>query len=312
MRTAKVSENLQETSSQQQENSPRAKQTTSGKSPPKSRRIPKDSLENLDDDPWASPALHKGHTHTVNNEATPSSNPTAAKPLRNGLAVPNRTTSAFTTHSEEPDTTSSTMAGEEYSGREPASGGGGWGSDGPSGGGFPNAGQSSLGGGGFGSSGDDQGNHTGGTIGRSLGGGRTTNRGVEETVTVALLPEKEGMFLFQHHNYEVKSARRASSVVRRYSDFVWLLDCLHRRYPFRQLPLLPPKRVAGKAQNPGNNQVFNPNYVPSQRKTSVSGHYIHRKAQTWSCEVCQCTSQTSSPQPRATCGHVPYCAHCEF
>ena len=83
-------------------------------------------------------------------------------------------------------------------------------------------------------------------MGRSLGGGRVTNRGAEETITVTLLPEKEGMFMFQHHNYEVKSVRRGSAVIRRYSDFVWLLDCLHKRYPFRQLPLLPPKRVAGK------------------------------------------------------------------
>lgn len=122
----------------------------------------------------------------------------------------------------------------------------GWGSYGAASSGFPNAGDSELGGQGFGSAGDDQGHHAGGSMGRSLGGGRTTNRGVEETVTVTLLPEKEGMFMFQHHNYEVKSARRASSVIRRYSDFVWLLDCLHKRYPFRQLPLLPPKRVAGR------------------------------------------------------------------
>ena len=85
---------------------------------------------------------------------------------------------------------------------------------------------------------------------RMLGGGRTTNRGVEETVNVTLLPEKEGMFMFQHHNYEVKSARRASVVIRRYSDFVWLLNCLHKRYPFRSLPLLPPKTIAGKASRP--------------------------------------------------------------
>jgi sorting nexin-8 len=68
---------------------------------------------------------------------------------------------------------------------------------------------------------------------------------VEEVVTVTLLPEKEGMFMFQHHNYQVSSPRRGSKVVRRYSDFVWLLDCLQKRYPFRQLPLLPPKRVGG-------------------------------------------------------------------
>ena len=129
--------------------------------------------------------------------------------------------------------------------REPPvdGGAGGWGTDGAPGSGFSNTRESGEG---FGSGGDDQGDHTGGSIGRSLGGGRIINRGVEETVVVTLLPEKEGMFMFQHHNYEVRSARRASSVVRRYSDFVWLLDCLHKRYPFRALPLLPPKRVAGK------------------------------------------------------------------
>ncbi|GJC96212.1 sorting nexin mvp-1 [Colletotrichum higginsianum] len=67
---------------------------------------------------------------------------------------------------------------------------------------------------------------------------------VEENIVVTLLPEKEGLFMFQHHNYEVSSIRRGSKVIRRYSDFVWLLDCLHKRYPFRALPLLPPKRVA--------------------------------------------------------------------
>ena len=133
---------------------------------------------------------------------------------------------------------------------EENTGGLGWGSDAPPSGGFPGSGQSGLSGGGFGSSGDGQGSNAGGSLGRSLGGGRTINRGIEETVTVTLLPEKEGMFMFQHHNYEVKSARRASTVIRRYSDFVWLLDCLHKRYPFRQLPLLPPKRVAGKSQLP--------------------------------------------------------------
>lgn len=80
---------------------------------------------------------------------------------------------------------------------------------------------------------------------RSLGITHSTNLQVAETVTISLLPEKEGMFMFQHRNYEVKSARRGSTVVRRYSDFVWLLDCLQKRFPFRQLPLLPPKRVSG-------------------------------------------------------------------
>lgn len=75
--------------------------------------------------------------------------------------------------------------------------------------------------------------------------GRTGNA-LEEVISVGLMPEKEGFFLFQHHNYEVSSSRRGSKVVRRYSDFVWLLECLHKRYPFRALPPLPPKRVAGE------------------------------------------------------------------
>jgi sorting nexin-8 len=79
---------------------------------------------------------------------------------------------------------------------------------------------------------------------------------VEENILVTLMPEKEGMFMFQHHNYEVSSQRRSSKVIRRYSDFVWLLDCLHKRYPFRVLPLLPPKRVAVNGNHLSNDNSF--------------------------------------------------------
>lgn len=50
----------------------------------------------------------------------------------------------------------------------------------------------------------------------------------EERVNVNILPEKEGMFMFQHRNYQITSQRRGSRVVRRYSDFVWwvLRECL--------------------------------------------------------------------------------------
>ncbi|PWN42834.1 hypothetical protein IE81DRAFT_347019 [Ceraceosorus guamensis] len=34
------------------------------------------------------------------------------------------------------------------------------------------------------------------------------------------------------------------NVVRRYSDFTWLANCLIKRYPFRLLPILPPKRIS--------------------------------------------------------------------
>ncbi|KLU92690.1 sorting nexin mvp-1 [Magnaporthiopsis poae ATCC 64411] len=89
-----------------------------------------------------------------------------------------------------------------------------------------------------------------------IGGHGRTGSAIEEKVHVVLMPEKEGIFMFQHHNYEVSSVRRGSKVIRRYSDFVWLLDCLHKRYPFRVLPLLPPKRVAVNGNHLSNDGAF--------------------------------------------------------
>ncbi|ORY76044.1 hypothetical protein BCR37DRAFT_383602 [Protomyces lactucae-debilis] len=65
-----------------------------------------------------------------------------------------------------------------------------------------------------------------------------------DAITVTTLEGKEGMPLWKHLNYAIKSAKRKSNVVRRYSDFAWLLECLLKKYPFRQVPLLPPKRLA--------------------------------------------------------------------
>ncbi|WWC91329.1 uncharacterized protein L201_006272 [Kwoniella dendrophila CBS 6074] len=67
-----------------------------------------------------------------------------------------------------------------------------------------------------------------------------------ENVQVTLITEKEGWFL---QKYKVESDKRSSGepVSRRYSDFVWLLDCLIKRYPFRLLPSLPPKRIGPDA-----------------------------------------------------------------
>ena len=247
LRSAKVSDDLDQASPPQRESTtPPEASSDASASPPKSRRLQRDSLENLGADPWASPALHKGHTHEVHNEATPTDAVTAIRPIDNGILGP-RTTSDFTTHAEDP-TSKSVSMGEDTAGSLPADGsGGGWASYGSPNHEFVSTGQSGLGGEGFGSSGDHQRHQSQGPHGRSIGVGRNSNRTFDETVTVTLLPEKEGIFMFQHHNYEVKSVRRASTVVRRYSDFVWLLDCLHKRYPFRQLPLLPPKRVAGEA-----------------------------------------------------------------
>ncbi|CAO3696253.1 unnamed protein product [Rhizopus stolonifer] len=62
------------------------------------------------------------------------------------------------------------------------------------------------------------------------------------SITVA---EKEG-FLFPHVNYWVQSSHRQTSVRRRFSDFYWFWETLMKRYPFRLIPSLPPKRFSGK------------------------------------------------------------------
>ncbi|MCJ1478832.1 Sorting nexin mvp1 [Lambiella insularis] len=257
LKTAKVSERLDTPAPRQATPNPTKAESRAVDSPAKSRRIRKDSLEDIDADPWASPALHKGHTHVVSNDATPKTNGnTAARPIASGGPGAPRTTSAFTTHSEGPNSTSGEVSGNMPSGNGttgPASGG--WGSYDNTNSEYPVGDQPDLGTAGFGSGGDDP-DIPNVRPTRALGGGRTTSRGVEEIVTITVLPEKEGMFMFQHRNYEVKSARRASSVVRRYSDFVWLLDCLFKRYPFRQLPLLPPKRVAVNGRHLSSDITF--------------------------------------------------------
>lgn len=198
---------------------------SNGQSQPRSSR--KQSFGYPDADPWGSPA---------NNKINGSSND-AITP------VSGRTTSAF----------SSTAAGDDSSSRasippsQPGGGGGGasdWTPYGSSTSGYSTSG---LGGSTFGGSADEDGDDL---VARPpykpSGRTRLVSHGAEEEVAVTALPEKEGVFLFQYRNYELTTARRNSKVVRRYSDFVWLLDCLHKKYPFRQLPLLPPKRVASK------------------------------------------------------------------
>lgn len=119
-----------------------------------------------------------------------------------------------------------------------------WGSyNGSNAGGFPES--SALGRDGFESSGNATPERPSHQPSTSVNASVAIPRGTGELVTITILPDKEGVFLFQHHNYEVQTIRRGSNVVRRYSDFVWLLDCLQRRYPFRRLPLLPPKRIQG-------------------------------------------------------------------
>ncbi|KAK9450408.1 uncharacterized protein V1518DRAFT_413771 [Limtongia smithiae] len=87
-----------------------------------------------------------------------------------------------------------------------------------------------------------------------------------DRIRVTIIPEKEGVFMFRHVNYLLEGAsvpgadgtlgRGGNRVVRRYSDFVWLLNCLLKRYPFRILPLLPPKRFAVNGHYLSSDEFF--------------------------------------------------------
>ncbi|KAG4026397.1 hypothetical protein MFRU_041g00420 [Monilinia fructicola] len=220
-------------------------------SPQHNRMLRKDSLEFPESDPWGSPALHKGHNH-----ASPRSNGAPT----NGTREPVRTTSNFTTSSAG-GSNGSRHQQSVIAPAEPSTGG--WGSY-DTNANFNNSVTPPVGeSGGFGGDGGEGGrSEEPAPQARTFGGGRVTGNGVEENIVVTLLAEKEGMFLFQHHNYQVTSVRRGSKVVRRYSDFVWLLDCLQKRYPFRQIPLLPPKRVAVN----GNHLAAESSFMEKRRR----------------------------------------------
>lgn len=76
-----------------------------------------------------------------------------------------------------------------------------------------------------------------------------------DIITIEEIPEREGL-LFKHINYRIghlvdlpnAELVRDRSVVRRYSDFDWLQEVLIKRYPFRMIPELPPKKI-GSSQN---------------------------------------------------------------
>ncbi|RLV92763.1 Sorting nexin MVP1 [Spathaspora sp. JA1] len=67
--------------------------------------------------------------------------------------------------------------------------------------------------------------------------------GSNDLVGIKEVPEKEGI-IFKHINYIITFETNGTSkkVVRRYSDFVWLLEFLLEKYPFRVIPGLPPKK----------------------------------------------------------------------
>jgi sorting nexin-8 len=210
------------------------------------RRMRQDSLGDPESDPWASSALTNPLVHPPPSSAVKANGSTENGQPASARDMSQRTTSAFTTHGEPRSNGSNAASGESQSTGEGAewnayNGGsaGAFSQQPPLGGGFGDAGDA----------GDEQGSRGSGNPPRSTGPSVVLSQGTGEVVTVSMLPEKEGMFMFQHRNYEVKSIRRGSSVVRRYSDFVWLLDCLHKRYPFRRIPLLPPKRVSGECDH---------------------------------------------------------------
>lgn len=216
-----------------------------------------------DEDPWNTPDLHKGHTHPQGGD---ESHAAAVNGHNHGFgqdAPPSFDPRPTNHYSAPPEPIRPTNRPRQISSGS-LSGQGAWG------GGFYG---SSPAGGGFNDAPQLQnpppipnifGNDGAGQIGaiapapvvpsRSLGG--RIGNSMQENVVVTLMPGKEGIFMFQHHNYEVTSLRRGSKVVRRYSDFVWLLDCLHKRYPFRMLPLLPPKRVAVNGNHLSNDGSF--------------------------------------------------------
>ncbi|KAL5332586.1 hypothetical protein BJX70DRAFT_392887 [Aspergillus crustosus] len=201
-----------------------------------SRRSGRESIGALDADPWGSPQLHRGHAHAQEPEHGPS----------NGYGTVRSGTNAWSKTSdggnpvEPPNSSNANGRPEAHTSNNAEFGWGDNFANAPEAGGLGGPVRSGLGD--FGRSGSDNGDSN--PARRSLNIARATSSQIKEVVTVTLLQEKEGLFMFQHRNYEVKSARRGSTVVRRYSDFVWLLDCLHKRYPFRQLPLLPPKRIS--------------------------------------------------------------------
>ncbi|KAK8035139.1 hypothetical protein PG993_010134 [Apiospora rasikravindrae] len=246
---------------------PQAPETPKKDSPPKSQ-VRKPSMSNPEDDPWNTPDLHRNHDHAQTPKASNGDRDESGVSSFGGNGfgqddeprVQQRTTSTFTTPSIGSGTPIASGRQSAASGTMPSNPGD-WGYfDGSN----PTAEA------GFGGAPSNQASPFGGTSSadrtpninppavshtRTISAGRTGSA-VEENIMVTLMPEKEGLFMFQHHNYEVTSSRRGSKVIRRYSDFVWLLDCLHKRYPFRVLPLLPPKRVAVNGNHLSNDGAF--------------------------------------------------------
>ena len=61
----------------------------------------------------------------------------------------------------------------------------------------------------------------------------------------SVLSTEDVNLFFYHLDLVYDPVQRGAPVSRRYSEFTFLWDCLVRRYPFRLLPQLPPKRIGG-------------------------------------------------------------------
>ncbi|KAE9979515.1 hypothetical protein BLS_009721 [Venturia inaequalis] len=178
------------------------------------KNMPRKPSFGLEADPWGSPDLHRGHNHEngaetgTNGFAAPSQMPASstwqtpdiANISQTPASLPQRTTSAFTTHSNPRD---STPSSDRAPTRPAAAGDSGWG-------GYTGTSAQSFGSSGLGNgAGYDGGNNQSGNsappgIGRtSSSAPRPVAPGVEETVTITSISEKEGMMFFQHRNYEV-------------------------------------------------------------------------------------------------------------
>lgn len=190
------------------------------------------SMDPNEQDPWSSPEMHTGHNHVPAGNPIMNTNgnhmvgpaqytsPSRQKPSQQQSYMPPM-------ESHEPDDLQAALAGPT---RHPTMGPN-WG-DPVGGGGFSGVSEPGFDGltspGGLGRMGSYGGLGGGSVRGSGPSAPSTTGTGpvrqagvIVETVTVTVLPEKEGMFMFQHRNYQIASRRRGCKVVRRYSDFVW-------------------------------------------------------------------------------------------
>ncbi|KAI8881362.1 PX-domain-containing protein [Backusella circina FSU 941] len=66
-----------------------------------------------------------------------------------------------------------------------------------------------------------------------------------DQITISV-SERTGFLMFGHVNYLVSSSKQQTSVLRRYNDFFHFYEYLIKKYPFRMIPSLPPKKMTGK------------------------------------------------------------------